>query len=114
MKGFDYILIYYYKWISSCGKTISEYSVEWGGWSKTPNFGCFYIWPIECVEEKDFSQLIAILPNDTENPHCYNYADKGQSWISLEYCHLNPLLAIIIFKHEKRLGVCIKMEFHKS
>ena len=39
LKGFDCILIYYYKWISLYGKTISEYNVKPGGWSKTPNFG---------------------------------------------------------------------------
>ena len=50
MKGFDYIQIYYYKWINSYGKTISEYNVKRGGQSKRTNFGCFFICSIECVE----------------------------------------------------------------
>ena len=62
MKGFDYIQIFYYKWISSYGKTISEYNV------KTPNFSCFFIWSIECVEKTDFVQLIISLSNESENP----------------------------------------------
>ena len=47
------------------------------------------------------------LSNDTENPLLYNYTDKGQSLISLAYCHLNSFLAMIIFIHEERLGVCV-------
>ena len=31
MKGFDYIEIFYYKWISSLGKTVSEYNAQRGG-----------------------------------------------------------------------------------
>ena len=100
MKGFDYIQIFYYKWISSYGKTISEYNV------KTPNLGCFFIWSIECVEKTDFVQLIISLSNESENPLWCNYTDKGQSWISLAYFHLNSFLVIILFIHEVRLGVC--------
>ena len=29
-----------------------------GGWSKAPNFACFLIFSIECLEETDFAQLI--------------------------------------------------------
>ena len=47
------------------------------------------------------------LSNDTENPLLYDYTDKGQSLISLAYCHLNSFLAMIIFIHEERLGVCV-------
>ena len=42
----------------SHGKTISEYNLKRGGWSKTPNFGCFFIWSIQCLETTDFVQLI--------------------------------------------------------
>ena len=66
-------MIRYNKWISSSvfklgkekkeekkwnGKTISEYNVKRGGWSKIPNFGCFFIWSIECLQKTDFVQLI--------------------------------------------------------
>ena len=68
MKGFDYIQIYYHKWISLYGETISEYNVKRGGWSKTPNFGCLFIGSIECVEKTDFEQLITSLSSETENP----------------------------------------------
>ena len=52
---------------SSHGKTIRECNIKWEGWSKTPNFGCFFIWSIECVEKADFVQLITSLSNETEN-----------------------------------------------
>ena len=72
---------------------------------KAPSFECFFIWSIECLEETDFVQLITSLSNDNENPLWYNYAVKGQYWISLAHCHLNSFLAIIILIHEERLGV---------
>ena len=53
--------------MSSYGKTISEYNLKQGGWNKTPNFGCFFIWCIECVEKKDFVQLITSMSNETES-----------------------------------------------
>ena len=86
MDDFHYIQMCYYKWISSYGKTISERNVTF--------------WSIECAEKTDFVQPLTSL-----NPLWYNYTDKGQSWISLGYCHLNSCLVIIIFIHEEILGV---------
>ena len=43
-------------------------NVKRGGWSKTPNFGCFFIGSMECVEKTDFVQLITSLSNETEKP----------------------------------------------
>ena len=105
MKGFDYIWLYYYKWISSNGKVISESNLKWGRWSKTPNVGCFFMWVIECVEKTGFVQLITSLPNEAENLPWYNYRDKGQSWISLANCYLKSFLVTFICLHEERLGV---------
>ena len=36
------------------------------------------MWSLECAEKTDFGQLTTNLPNETENPFCYNYT-KGQS-----------------------------------
>ena len=96
MKGFDYVQVYYYKWVISYGKTISEYNVKRGGLSKILNFGCFFIWSIECVEKTDSAQLITRTHFDAIT----------QINVSLACCHLNSFLAIIIFTHEERLGVC--------
>ena len=60
--------MYYYKWINSNGKIISEYNIKRGGWGKATNFGCFFIWSTEFVEKSDFAQLAMSLPSDTENP----------------------------------------------
>ena len=49
-------------------KAISEYIVKQGGWSKSQNFGCFFIWFTEFEEKTDFEQLIISLSNETENP----------------------------------------------
>ena len=47
----------------------SLYIVKWGGWSKTPNFGCFFSFrSTNCVQETTFGKLITSLLNETENP----------------------------------------------
>ena len=42
--------------------------VKWRCWREISNFGCFFIWSTECVEETDFGQLIVSQLKETENP----------------------------------------------
>ena len=49
------------------------------GWSKTPNFGCFFIWSIEYVEKTDFGQLVTSMSNETEKLLRYNCTVEAQS-----------------------------------
>ena len=102
-----YIYIYLYIYILY-GKAISEYMVKWGGWSKTANFGCFFIWSTNtnCIEETDFGQLITSLSNENENQLWYNCTVKSQTRISLAYSYLNSFMLITILTHEEKLGLC--------
>ena len=50
------------------GKNIIELIKQLRDWKIISNFGWFFIWSTKFVEEKNFTQFMISLLNETENP----------------------------------------------